>query len=82
MDTWKRKANLERKVVLFAYISRQFYDGLHSQDLSLDIHIEVLLFYFGETQEMDGPNVAGFRILRDEGLERLIQVLRHKRRIR
>ena len=65
----------------FADISRKLDDGLHSPYLSLDNGVEVLLLHFREEQKVHRTGIACFGILRNVLPQRLVNVLRQKRRV-
>lgn len=51
-------ANLQREVVPFTNVPRQFDNSLHAFNLALDVSVEVFLLDFWEAQKVDGARIS------------------------
>lgn len=63
----------------FAEDTSELDDGLHSLDLTFNDCIEVFFFDLREKQEVYRPRISSFRIFRNEGPERLVDVFGQER---
>ena len=63
----------------FTDSSCELNDSLHAPHLTFDHCVEILLLYLREWQEVDRASITRLRILGDELLQALVQILRDER---